>query len=83
MFKFDESMIGRKVRFINAESHEEMPWCYPEVGTIGVVIPVDGTDFEGMVDDFAVQWPKGSTTRNGRDCWLADEESLELIEEDS
>ena len=53
MFKFDESMYGRKVRFVNVKAHEEMPWCYPKVGTIGVIVPVKGTDFEGLVDDFA------------------------------
>lgn len=85
MFKFDESMYGRQVRFVNAKAHEEMPWCYPEVGTVGVVVPVNGTDFEGLVDDFAVQWPEESTEYAGvgtrGDCWLVDEESLELVEE--
>ena len=84
MFKFDESMIGRKVRFVNIKAHEEMPWCYPEVGTIGVIVPVKETDFEGFVDDFAVQWPEGSTEIAGvgtkGDCWLVGEESLELVE---
>lgn len=79
MFKFDESMYGKQVRFINAEAHEEMPWCYPEVGTIGTVVPVKGTDFVRLVNDFAIQWHKGSTS--GNDCWLADEKSLELVEE--
>lgn len=85
MFKFDESMYGKQVRFINAKAHEEMPWCYPEVGTIGVIISVKGTDFEGLVDDFAVQWTVGSTEYAGigtrGDLWLSDEESLELVEE--
>ena len=85
MFKFDESMIGRKVRFINDKAHEEMPEYYPEVGTVGVIVPVIGTGFERLVDDFAVQWPKGSTEDTGAgtrgDCWLVDEESLELVEE--
>ena len=79
MFKFDESMYGKQVRFINAKAHEEMPDYYPEVGTIGTVVPVAGTDFEHLVDDFVIQWHKGSTS--GNDCWLADEESLELVEE--
>lgn len=79
MFKFNELMIGRKVRFINAQAHEEMPEYYPEVGTVGILLSVKGTDFERLVDDFAVQWPNGSTT--GTDCWLADEKSLELVEE--
>lgn len=87
MINFNESMYGRKVRFINAEAHEEMPEFYPEVGTIGVIVPVKGTDFERLVDDFAVQWPEGSTEYAGvgtrGDCWLSDEESLELVEESS
>lgn len=87
MFKFNESMYGRKVRFINAEAHEEMPQYYLKVGTIGTIVPVKGTDFEGLVDDFAVQWPEGSTEYAGvgtrGDLWLSDEESLELVEESS
>lgn len=87
MFKFDESTIGRKVRFTNTKAHEEMPWYYPEVGTIGIIVPVEGTGFERLVDDFAIQWPEGSTEFIGvgtrGDCWLADEESLEFVEEDS
>lgn len=83
MFKFDESMYGKQVRFINAKAHEEMPEYYPKVGTIGIIVPVEGTDFEGLVDDFAVQWNKGSTAGIGGDCWLANEESLELVEENS
>ena len=62
MFKFDESMIGRKVRFTNAKAHEEMPDFYPEVGTVGIIVSVEGTDFEHLVDDFAVQWPRGTTS---------------------
>lgn len=81
MFKFDESMYGKQVRFINAKSHEDMPKYYPEVGTIGILVPTKDTDFKWFTDDFAVQWPKGSTT--GTDCWLADEKSLELVEESS
>lgn len=84
MFKFDKSMYGKKVRFINAEAHEEEPDYYPEVGTIGTLVPVKGTDFEYLVDnldDFAVQWPKGTTTGHGGDLWLVDEKSLELVEE--
>lgn len=87
MINFNKKMYGRQVQFINAEAHEEMPWCYPEVGTIGIIIPVEGTAFERLVDDFAVQWPKGSTEYAGvgtrGDCWLSDEESLELVEENS
>lgn len=78
MFKFDESMYGRRVRFINAKAHEEMPGFYPEVETIGTIIPPKGTAFEKFGDDFAVQWPEGSTSLN--DIWVCDEDSLELVE---
>lgn len=74
MFKFDKSMFGRKVRFINVQDHEEMSEYYPEVGTIGILTPIKNID-----ELFAVQWPEGSTSME--DCWLADEESLELVEE--
>lgn len=80
MIKFDNTILGKQVRFINAKAHEEMPEFYPEVNTIGIVISVKGTDFEGFVDDFAVQWPEGSTASVVGDCWLAGEESLELLE---
>lgn len=79
MINFDKTMYGRQVRFINAKVHEEMPWYYPEVGTIGIIVSVEGTGFERLIDDFAVQWPKGSTS--GNDCWLVDDEDLELVEE--
>ena len=79
MFKFDESMIGRKVRFVNAKAHEKNPRYYPEIGTIGVIVSTKDTDFEWFCYDFAVQWPKGNTT--GTDCWIVGEENLELVEE--
>lgn len=76
MFKFDESMIGRKVRFINAKAHENMPEYYPEVGTIGTIIPSTWDYFEVK---FLIDWPEYST---GMNCPLAcGEESLELVEE--
>lgn len=82
MIKFDESLYGRKVRFINAKAHKEMPQWFPEVGTIGIIIPViENSSFSGIVDDFVVQWPKGSTS--SKDIWAADEENLELVEENN
>lgn len=82
MIKFDESLYGRKVRFINAKAHEEMPEYYPEVGTIGTIVPVsyhpDGCFEE---EGFIVKWPKGSTS--WIDLWAADEENLELVEENN
>ena len=55
MIKFDKSMYGQKVKFINAELHSTYPEYYPEVWTIGILVNPTGTDFEGLVDDFAVQ----------------------------
>ena len=76
MFKFDESMIGRKVRFINTKAHEIMPEYYPKVGTIGTIIPSTWNYFEVK---FLIDWPEYST---GMNCPLAcSEESLELVEE--
>lgn len=76
MIKFDNTMFGRKVRFINAKAHEEMPEFYPEVGTIGTIIPCTWSYFEV---EFLIDWPERST---GMDCPLAcGEESLEFVEE--
>lgn len=79
MFKFNKSMYGKKVRFVNVEAHENLPEYCPEVGTIGIIVPLDGINFVSNIHDFAVQWPKGSTEGIG-DCWFASEESLELVE---
>lgn len=81
MFKFDEPMYGKKVRFVNAEAHEGMPDFYPPVGTIGTIMPVSyhpNGCFEE--EDYIVEWPKGSTS--WIDIWACGEESLELVEED-
>ena len=60
MFKFDESMIGRKVRFVNTKLHEEMPEYYPKVGTIGTIIPSTWDYFNVK---FLVDWPEYSTKK--------------------
>ena len=79
MFKFDESMYGRKVRFVNTKAHEEMPQYYPEVGTIGTIMP-SSYHLNGYFEeeDYIVEWPKGSTS--WMDLWACGEESLELVE---
>ena len=50
MFKFDESMIGRKVRFINSQLHEQFPRWFPPVGTIGELSrSEEWADFDGSL----------------------------------
>lgn len=79
MEEFNTMMFGRQVRFINAQAHEEMPEYYPEVGTIGILVPTNSRDGYWGNCDFLVQWPVGSTSMN--DVWACSEESLELVEE--
>ena len=72
MERFNKTLIGRQVRFINAKAHEEMPEYYPEVGTIGIICYYS-------YNDFYIRWPTGSTSMD--DVWTCSESSLELIEE--
>lgn len=76
-FVFSENMYGRKVKFLSDEVHVYMPEFYPAVGTVGTV--VECYDNYEQKKDWKVQWPKGSTSRDG--CWFCDEENVELIEE--
>lgn len=80
MIKFDNTMFGRQVRFINNNAHEEMPECYPPVGAIGIIVSA-GAKYSSYLEDcdFLVKWPDGSTSDN--DIWACDEESVELVEE--
>lgn len=78
MFKFDESMIGRKVRFVNAKLHKQFPSWFPAVGTIGEIRPTNGLAyFDGSL--FVVEWPED--TVSWPCIWACNEESLELVEE--
>lgn len=56
-----------KVRYLNAEKHEQNPDVYPLQGTIGEVISV--------VDDntYLVQWPDYTT------AWFANQSDLEVL----
>lgn len=76
MIKFDNTMFGKQVRFINAEVHENEPDFYPAPGTIGTIVPID-EDFEKA--KFLVQWPSGSTSWN--DKWQCDEDLIEFVPE--
>ena len=81
MEKFDKSMFGRKVRFTNAIAHEEEPWFYPEVGTIGTIVPTKETDFENMDDlPYVVQWAEGTTS--DKDLWAVADRNIELVDEE-
>lgn len=81
MEKFNESMFGRKVKFTNAMAHEEVPCFYPEVGTIGTIVPTKGTDFENMdYLPYIVQWPEGTTS--DKDLWAVAERDIELVDEE-
>ena len=74
MEKFNKSMVGKKVRFINKTKHGIAPSYYPPMGTIGIIRP--------YYDSFVVEWPKGSVEHNGR-CFFCDENDLEIVEEEA
>lgn len=87
MKKFDESMIGKKVIFVNHKAHTDMPSSYPPVGTIGTIVSTSsiGTivSTKGTISidrPFAIQWEKGTTS--GDDLWVVGKESVELLNED-
>ena len=52
--------VGDKVVFVDKKKHEEHPEFYPEVGTVGTVVAVDG-------HDELIKWEEGSTTKD--DTW--------------
>ena len=55
--------VGDKVVFISENEHKEIPSFYPEVGTVGTVVNVDGY---GAL----VKWEEGSTTKD--DTWYCE-----------
>lgn len=77
-FKFDNSMIGKKVIFIGecAEYlHKDSPQFYPCVGTVGTIIEYADED------DCFVQWPKNTTSKE--DCWYAPWDCIEFYQEEA
>ena len=68
--------VGDKVRFINQKAHEDMPSCYPAVGTCGKVLRV----IEHAEDDIElrIQWDMGSTSAD--DTWHCDHTSVEFVD---
>lgn len=65
--------VGSKVRFTNAEAHEEEPCFYPTVGTVGTICDID------RFGNLEVQWPEGTTMSNDR--WWALEEWIEEVQQ--
>lgn len=65
--------VGNKVRFINAEKHEQLPQFYPEVGTIGRVLKV-------LKYDLGVEWEKGTTLQPIEKWWWCEKDWVEVVE---
>lgn len=65
--------VGDRVKYVG-EMHEVVPWYYPSVGTVGVVVNVE--------DNVRVKWPDRSTTSEFGDTWWVAECELEVIEEE-
>lgn len=68
--------VGDKVRFINQQAHENMPPCYPAVGTCGKVLRVVHNEDD---IELLIQWDRGSTSGDG--VWLCDHTSVELVDD--
>lgn len=66
----DNVKVGSKVRMIDEGSHRNNPWCFPEVGTVGVVTELN-------CNNYKVQWPKGITNEPGE--WWCNYERLEVL----
>ena len=68
----NETLIGKKVRFVGKSAGEFYELFAPDYGTIGTITDVCGGDME-------VEWPKGSVVNDGA-FWYTKNE-LELVEE--
>lgn len=66
----DNVKVGSKVRMIDGEAHRNNPWCFPDVGVVGVVTELN-------CNNCKIQWPKGITT--GNDRWWCNYERLEVL----
>lgn len=66
----DNVKVGSKVRMIDGEAHRNNPWCFPDVGVVGVVT-------ELSYNNCKIQWPKGITIENDR--WWCNYERLEVL----
>ena len=66
----DNVKVGSKVRMIDEECHRNNPWCFPNVGTLGIVT-------ELSYNKCKVQWPEGITIKPDR--WWCNYERLEVL----
>lgn len=66
----DNIKVGSKVKMIDEECHRSNPWCFPDVGTLGIVT-------ELSYNKCKVQWPKGTTIE--ADKWWCNYERLEVL----
>lgn len=66
----DNVKVGSKVRMIDGEAHRINPWCFPDIGAVGVVT-------ELSCDSCKVQWSKGITIESGK--WWRNYECLEVL----
>lgn len=66
----DNVKVGSKVKMIDGEGHRNNPWCFPDVGTVGVVT-------ELSCNNCKVQWPEGITIKPDR--WWCNYERLEVL----
>jgi hypothetical protein len=62
--------VGSKVKMINEECHRNNPWCFPDIGTLGIVT-------ELSYNKCKVQWPEGITIKPDR--WWCNYERLEVL----
>lgn len=77
-FKFDESMIGKKVIFTGEYAeflHKDSPQFYPCAGTVGTII-----EYADENDCF-VQWPKNTTSKE--DCWYVPWDCIEFYQQET
>lgn len=77
-FKFDESMIGKKVIFTGEYAeflHKDSPQFYPCAGTVGTII-----EYADENDCF-VQWPKDTTSKE--DCWYVPWDCIEFYQQET
>lgn len=66
----DNVKVGSKVRMIDGEVHNTDRYCFPVVGTSGIVKEID-------YNNCLVQWPKGTTS--GKSKWWCNYYRLEVL----